>query len=207
MFCFPLRLPVFFSSVFGILSLSLCFCSSLFFCLSALLVPLFFFFLSSLQFLLSSSSGFYPFHLCPLVSVLGSFCVSVFFFVLRPWVFIFSLLSGSSLPQFVPSGSILSVRPQFPRILPPVLRSSFLLSLLCSVFFLVFSRPSSGFFVLFLPLFFSSFFSVLVPSLHFFFIPLDALVTACILSLFVKNIFLTRHEKYKINLDYKIIKL
>jgi hypothetical protein len=50
--------------------------------------------------------------------------------------------------------------------------------LLCSVFFLVFSRPSSGFFVLFLPLFFSSFFSVLVPSLHFFFIPLDALVTA-----------------------------
>jgi hypothetical protein len=73
----------------------------------------FFFPLSSLQFLLSSSSGFYPFRLCLLVSVLGSFCVSVFFFVLRPWVFIFSLLS---------------LVPRFSSAFPRVLSSQFILS-------------------------------------------------------------------------------
>jgi len=173
-FCFPLRLPVFFPSVFGILSLSLCFCSSLFFCLPALFIPLFFFPLSSLQFLLSSSSGFYPFRLCPLVSVLGSFCVSVFFFVLRPWVFIFSLLS---------------LVPRFPSSFPRVLSSQFVLSspgfslqfsgppfyCLCSV--LLFSWyslvPPQVFLCYFCLSLFRLFF-VLVPGLHFFFIPLCA---------------------------------
>jgi hypothetical protein len=105
--CFPLRLPVLFPSVFGILSLSLCFCSSLFFCISALFIPLLFFSLS----LPSSSSLVRP--LGSILSVLGSFCVSVFFFVLRPWVFNFSLLS---------------LVPRFPSSFPRVLSSQFVLS-------------------------------------------------------------------------------
>jgi len=92
--CFTLCV-LFSSSSSRVLSFCLCY---------SVLVPVFFFFsvflslcslhssvffpLSYLQFLLSSSSGFYPFRLCPLVSVLGSFCVSVFsLFFVRGFLF------------------------------------------------------------------------------------------------------------------------
>jgi len=172
-FCFPLRLPVFFPSVFAILSLSLCFSSSLFFCLFALFIPLFFF-LS-----LTSSSSLVR----PLGSILFVYVPWFLFWVLSVFPFFlcsssvgfyfFSVISGSSLPQFVPSGSILSVPPDSPSSSRVLLSTVFALfcyfpGILSSLlrFFCVIS--ASLFFV---------FFSVLVPSLLFSSSP-------CVLPLF-----------------------
>ena len=98
----------FFPSVFGILSLSLCFCSSLFFCLSALFVPLFFF--SSLP---SSSS---------LVRPLGSIL-----FVYVPWFLSWVLSVFPFFSLFFVCGflffSLLSLVPRFPSSFPRVLSS------------------------------------------------------------------------------------
>ena len=143
-FCFPLRLPVFFPSVFGILSLSLCFCSSLFFCLSALFVPLFFFFLS-----FPSSSSLVR----PLGSILFVYVPWLLSWVLSVFPF-FSLFFPSSFPRVLssvpqdsPSSSpvllstVFALFCFFPGILSSLLRFFCVIS--ASLFFVFFFYVSS----------------------------------------------------------------